>query len=316
MLSDVRSQKVAITESLRILIIEERLAAKKSAAQIAATLDRSQSWVAQIENGRKQKINAKELISLFAELLNVSRSDAIEYLENHYFSTLETNNNDDETTDASTKEFTQALQMFCDNICQEYQQSDPIKKQSILTALEELSDTFFDFFIKELPDKVDITTLSTDEYNRLLLTKPLVGGVYRVPISALPSIQKDLKQYDHQDSILCGVIENTIDKPKIKESVIIPILPALAKDYSKTHYAFRLFGSSYIAIGELCTTIENHSLHELIAFSSIEEFSSMLSAIYRHNNLNILSAHPSELIKQRKPYFTHIFNHQKLLLRI
>lgn len=313
MISDARSQKIEITDMLRDLIIEERLASRKSAAQVAAALDRSQSWVAQIENGRKQKVNAKELISLFVEILNCSRDEAITYLEKSYFTKT---TEPDPVSDPSDQHLAHSLQSFCDTVFEEYQKSDSIRKQTLLTALEEMSDCFFDFFMKELPEEIDVKTLSTDEYNRLLLSKPLVGGVYRVPITYLSEIKGELDQYDHQDSILCGVIDNSIHKPGIKESIIIPILPAPTKDYSKTHYTFRLFGSKYIAIGELCTTLGNHALQELIAFSSIEEFSSMLAVIYRHSSESILPANPVELIKQLKPYFNHIFNHQKLLLRM
>lgn len=313
MLSDARSQKIVISDALRDLIIEERLASKKSAAQVATALDRSQSWVAQIENGRKQKVNAKELISLFVEILNCNREDAINFLNKNYFAIQEM---PEKATDPSEQQLALSLQSFCDTVFQEYQNADSIKKQSMLTALEELTDSFFDFFMKELPDEIDIRTLSTDEYNRLLLSKPLVGGVYRVPITYLSEIKNELDRYDHQESILCGVIDNSIHKPAIKESIVIPILPAPVKDYSKTHYSFRLFGSKYIAVGELCTTLGNHALQELIAFSSIEEFSSMLAVIYRHNSESILPSNPVDLIKQLKPYFNHIFNHQKLLLRM
>jgi hypothetical protein len=212
------------------------------------------------------------------------------------------------------------LRHFCARIQSEYALADTGRRSLILSGLDRAAEHFLARFAPIGDDGVEteiinIRDLTDEEYNRLLMTKPLVGGVYRVPVAAFSALSPQIDRFDHQGFILCGIIENDLDKPSVASCVIIPILPTLDKDHLPSHCSFRLLGAHYSAIGELCTTLENSHLTQLIAFSSVEEYTNMVFAI-AHASAELLPVPVPQLIAKCKPYFQHVMKHQKRLLRM
>jgi|GEM_PF-5119980 len=75
--------RIAVTQKLRNFIMNERDKRGLSATKVASLMERPQSWLAQIENGRTQTIKQKDLVLIFSAILSVDIDKADEYLSDN-----------------------------------------------------------------------------------------------------------------------------------------------------------------------------------------------------------------------------------------
>ncbi|KAF5066184.1 hypothetical protein DSECCO2_266360 [anaerobic digester metagenome] len=86
------SMKITLDKNIRELIQNERKKRNISSTVLAKAMNRPQSWISQIENGKVKTIKQIDLHKLFSLILNVSLSEAEDYILNN----LNSNNSDDE----------------------------------------------------------------------------------------------------------------------------------------------------------------------------------------------------------------------------
>lgn len=80
MFLDNPNNRIVVTDKLKKVIIGEREKLNISATKLAAMMDRPQSWIAQIENGRTKTIKQGDLVLLIATVLDINQEEADEYL--------------------------------------------------------------------------------------------------------------------------------------------------------------------------------------------------------------------------------------------
>ena len=73
-------KRIKISQTLKNFIISEREKSGVPATVLSINLGFSNSWASQIENGRTQTIKHKDLVAMFAQILNCDNENADKYL--------------------------------------------------------------------------------------------------------------------------------------------------------------------------------------------------------------------------------------------
>lgn len=157
------------------------------------------------------------------------------------------------------------------------------------------------------PNTVDMSKISTATYNKLLLAKPFVGGVYKVNISNIPS----LNQFFSVEYMLCVVVGNSLSIPRIETSLVVPLTLTLKDINHPFHRLVNILGIEYLAICDGVCSVNNSYLTDLCCILSLTDCINVkcLSC----ECLGLPGITPSVTSQELIPYYKHLSTHKDVL---
>ncbi len=180
------TNRIPVTNSIKELIISEREKINLSATQLAKNMERPQSWIAQIENGRTKTIKQEDLVFIFASILNLSNEEADIFLMDKLGVIESIEENSNAVIDKHKLKQVQKFTKFIDRKTEtEFKQ----QKKFIISA--------FNDFYEEMPDeavKILRTYCSSIKYNF-----PFILGIMAIPFAVFSDLKDDVAREFHEE---------------------------------------------------------------------------------------------------------------------
>lgn len=181
MFLDNPNNRIKITDEIRTFIIEERSKRNLSANQLSKNMERPQSWIAQIENGRTQSIKQKDLVFVFSVILNSTLHKADEYLMDNLIK-LPANSVSVDETKTIDKQSLKQLSKYNQFTKNETEEEFKKQKRFIIEAINSMYE--------EVPEEaVKILRTLCRNMNYKL---PFIMGVSSLPFFALKDLDEDV----------------------------------------------------------------------------------------------------------------------------
>lgn len=182
-------------------------------------------------------------------------------------------------------------------------------KQLPISALDSICDYLMctpgELIEYNPPNMINMSKISINTYNKLLLSKPFVGGIYKIKTSVNPIFT----QYFETEYILCVVTSNSISIPLVDTSMIIPL------SSKSTGYPLEtpvdVLGNQYLAHTEFSSNINNKYITHLCSLVSLTECIELRLNLCKHLGLPIESK--SDISVELELYFEHLKGHKDSL---
>ncbi|KXL53402.1 hypothetical protein CLNEO_13730 [Anaerotignum neopropionicum] len=184
MLLDNPIKRIKITDEIKSLIISERQKKDLSATQLAKKMERPQSWIAQIENGRTKSIKQSDLVLVFSKILDLTMEEADNFISNTFEEDLNSLYTDDsgQMSFLDKKDIKKDINKYAKFTTSENKEEFQTQKRYILSAFNSMYNQ-----IPEEAVKILRTLCRNIDFNL-----PFMTGIMSIPFFILKDLDEDI----------------------------------------------------------------------------------------------------------------------------